>query len=163
MSDLHTAAWEIKCPSGVDGVCDVTYHWTNAVADYRNHGQPEATSREMVYRDEAEAAIREAERERDALRKDAAPVPVNDRLPEEGELVLVYSPDGEGGERVDFDCIEEGDWAVHANNYDHFIAVGGAGAAGPDCVCTGPAEDAPYTHWARIPKTDAAIAAERKA
>jgi hypothetical protein len=71
MNDLHTEAWRISWPSGVDGLDNVKYHGTNAVADYRACVHPDATSREMVYRDEAEAAIREAERERDALRKDA--------------------------------------------------------------------------------------------
>lgn len=75
--------------------------------------------------------------------------------PQDSSLLLVYTPDSGDGERFDFDYREDGVWVVHAESYDHFMMVGGANAAGPDCVCTGPSEDAPYTHFAVIdPPTD---------
>ncbi len=67
MSDeLHTAAWEITWPGRR------VVHAHNAVADYR-HKYPDATSRELVYKDDAERQIcelqaRVAELERDAGR-----------------------------------------------------------------------------------------------
>lgn len=68
----------------------------------------------------------------------------------EGEVVEVYTPDIGDGERHSFDAKDDGVWLDHAESYEHFVMVGGAGAAGPDCVCKGPSEQAPYTHWKRL-------------
>lgn len=67
MSDeLHTAAWEIRWPGRR------VVHTHNTVADYK-HEYPDAISRELAYKDDAERQIRElqarvAELERDAGR-----------------------------------------------------------------------------------------------
>lgn len=74
-------------------------------------------------------------------------VSVKDSLPDEGAEVLVYITDRGDGARFDFDFIEEGGWVAHNERRDHFLAVGGSAAAGPDVACAGPSEDAPYTHW----------------
>lgn len=89
----------------------------------------------------------------------AAPewIPVGERLPKTGEVVVVRAPAGEGDwtndDRICLDFISEDyeDWHEHCGSYENYMAVGGSGAAGPDCVCTGPSEKAPYTHWAPIP------------
>lgn len=69
--------------------------------------------------------------------------------PPDGELVLVYTPDNGDGERYDFDYWEDGGWAIHAQNYDHYLSVG---KGDMDCPIIGPSEEAPYTHWSRLPK-----------
>lgn len=86
-------------------------------------------------------------------------VAVADRLPDDGVLVMVYAPDTGDGEIMDFDGCEEGRWVGHDNRREHFLIVGGADAAGPDCICTGPAEEAPYTHWRPLPPPPDAMAA----
>jgi hypothetical protein len=80
-------------------------------------------------------------------------ISVDDRLPEVGVGVMVYSPPvaGEGPEdfRLDFDCIDPNDdhasWLNHNENYEHFCCV-----AKPE-GSTGPKEKAPYTHWMPMP------------
>lgn len=73
-----------------------------------------------------------------------------------GVEVFVYTPPQPGDwpdqVRIDVDYISEDhdDWHVHAESYEHFLAVGGSAAAGPDSVCIGPSPKAPYTHWMRI-------------
>lgn len=74
-----------------------------------------------------------------------------------GVVVLVYTPPQPGDWpdqlRIDFDCIGpdyEG-WTAHSELYDHYMAVGGSDAAGPDMECVGPAQEAPYTHWMPLP------------
>jgi hypothetical protein len=85
---------------------------------------------------------------------DAAWISVEDRLPEVGVGVMVYSPPlaGEGPEdyRLDFDCIDPNDddhasWLNHNEHYEHFCCV-----AKPE-GSTGPSEKAPYTHWMPLP------------
>lgn len=71
--------------------------------------------------------------------------------PDDCGPVLVFAPHDEGGMRVFIEYREGGVWIDHSNTYEHFIAVGGTNAAGPDCVCTGPSETSPYTHWMPIP------------
>lgn len=78
-------------------------------------------------------------------------IPCSERMPPDQELVLVYTPLEDGSYRYDQDYREEGTWGFHYSSYEHFQAVGGARAAGPDAVCTGPDEDAPYTHWMPLP------------
>lgn len=85
--------------------------------------------------------------------KAAGWIKCTDRLPLEGELVWVYTPDRGDGSRCDFDYREEGGWAFHDGNREHFLAVGGSRAAGPDATCVGPDEEAAYTYWALIPDT----------
>jgi hypothetical protein len=76
-------------------------------------------------------------------------IPVSERLPEEGELVLVTGKNDDGS-FIDFDAIEDDVWVNHYNNFEHFQAVGGVNAI-PGEVSTGPSEDAPYTHWMPLP------------
>lgn len=72
-------------------------------------------------------------------------------------MVLVYTPPQDGdwpdSVRISFDHIPEDSdcWHDHYEHYEHYMMVGGPNAAGPDVVCTGPAEKAPYTHWMPIP------------
>lgn len=72
-------------------------------------------------------------------------------------LVMVYSPlqadDWPDSVRINFDfiCPDYEDWHDHCESREHYMAVGGPNAAGPDCVCTGPSENAPYTHWMPLP------------
>ena len=72
-------------------------------------------------------------------------------------LVMVYTPPQVGDwpdtDRINFDyiCPAYEDWRDHCESREHYLAVGGASASGPDVVCTGPGEKAPYTHWMPIP------------
>lgn len=69
------------------------------------------------------------------------------------ELVVVFYLQKDGDEEVDMhtlDYKEDGSWYYHGEHFEHYMAVGGPNAAGPDVVCTGPAETAPYTHWKRL-------------
>lgn len=84
----------------------------------------------------------------------AAWISVDERLPEVGVLVLVYSPNGPHNYpddiRIDFDCIDpndddHGSWLNHNEHYEHFCCV-----AKPE-GSVGPSEKAPYTHWQPIP------------
>jgi hypothetical protein len=65
---------------------------------------------------------------------------VDDRLPEESELVLVVWHDEEGDYRIDIDYIEEEMWGDWFNRAEHMNIAGG------NCP-----EEAPYTHWQEIP------------
>ncbi|MGK9174161.1 DUF551 domain-containing protein [Yokenella regensburgei] len=80
-------------------------------------------------------------------------IPVSERLPDAGEVVLVYTPPqpGEypGGNRIEFDYIDPDSddptyWFAHGENYEHFCMVACDGM-------TGPTEHAPYTHWQPLP------------
>ena len=90
-------------------------------------------------------------------------IPVGERLPETGVLVVVRYPatehDWTTEDNISFDFISEDheDWHNHCESYEHFMAVGGSGAAGEDSVCIGPAQKAPYTHWAPIPAIQKAV------
>jgi len=92
-------------------------------------------------------------------------ISVDERLPEEeGDGVLVYTPPQNGeAERIDFDVIADGIWQYHSDRHEHFMAVGGSRAAGPCVVCTGPAEQAPYTHWMPLPAAPIQDAAPQEA
>ena len=67
-------------------------------------------------------------------------ISVEDRLPEEGLLSLVYWED-EDGFYTDIDCIEEEVWGDWFNRAEHFNIAGG------NCN-----EEAPYTHWMTLPE-----------
>lgn len=78
---------------------------------------------------------------------------VDERLPEDDELVLLYWPPGPNDwpnePNYTFDCIDPNDderksWLNHNENYEHFCCV-----AKPE-GSTGPSEKAPYTHWMRL-------------
>jgi hypothetical protein len=77
--------------------------------------------------------------------------------PKDGTLVVVYSPNGPDdwpdALKVAFDyvCPDYEDWFYHCESYEHYMAVGGSNACGPDAVCTGPSAKAPYTHWLPLP------------
>ncbi|WFQ80947.1 DUF551 domain-containing protein [Xenorhabdus sp. SF857] len=76
----------------------------------------------------------------------------SDRLPENGTHCLVFTPDSdEENSRIDFEYYDYDFWHFHSDNYEHFMMVGGT-AAVPDCVCVGPSEVAPYTHWMPLPE-----------
>lgn len=79
-------------------------------------------------------------------------IPVSERLPEENALVWVFTPDDGDGFSGNTDWIEDGVWSEHYSSYEHYQSIGGASACGPDVVCTGPLEDAPYTHWMPLPE-----------
>jgi uncharacterized protein DUF551 len=81
-------------------------------------------------------------------------ISVDERLPEAGVLVLVYTPPQNGDYlddvRISFDCIDpESDdptyWQAHGEDYEYFCCV-----AKPE-GSIGPSEKAPYTHWTPIP------------
>ena len=66
--------------------------------------------------------------------------------PKESWLCIVCWADADG-EHFDFDYYEDDCWTNHNNSHEHFMAVGGGGAAGPDAHCIGPSEDPPYMFW----------------
>ena len=81
-------------------------------------------------------------------------ISVDERLPEVGELVLVYVPaqrvDYPDDTRISFDCIDPNDddhasWLRHNEHYEYFCCV-----AKPE-GSTGPSERAPYTYWHALP------------
>lgn len=74
-------------------------------------------------------------------------------MPDEGMEVRVWIPATDDEDAFDsIDHIEEGVWHHHYGAYEHYQAVGGANAGGGDCYCTGPSEEAPYTHWMPLPQ-----------
>lgn len=81
-------------------------------------------------------------------------ISVDDRLPEAGIPVLVYTPNGPDDYpediniRFDFICPDYEYWHNHSEHYEHFLCIAKGGA---DCPMTGPAENAPYTHWMPLP------------
>jgi hypothetical protein len=100
----------------------------------------------------------EASRQRPAAQAASAEpvawIAVTERMPEDGAQVMTLRPREEwmwdDNERYGMDMRDDGVWVAHNNSREHFEAVGGAGATGPGEVCTGPAEEAPYTHWAHL-------------
>lgn len=89
-------------------------------------------------------------------------IPVSERMPEPGILVLVYTPpqpdDYPGDVRIGFDFIDpDGDdptyWFNHGENYEHFYCVACDGM-------TGPSEKAPYTHWIPLPAAPQEVKSE---
>lgn len=74
----------------------------------------------------------------------------------EGELVVVSWLDDEDPEHPDcedFDYLEEGVWQKHDDHYQHFLSCAPPGSHGPK-------EQAPYTHFMRLPPRAAAIRAK---
>lgn len=122
----------------------------------------DADGRPLCMGESDSLGIKFREDDTDALRAEwgmtaPAPVVTNDWQPidtaPDDELVVVFYLQKEGDEESDMhtlDFKEDGYWFYHGESYEHYMAVGGAGAAGPDVVCTGPAEKAPYTHWKRL-------------
>jgi hypothetical protein len=88
----------------------------------------------------------------EAVRAAASWVPVSERLPDDGAAVLVYTPPRNGEEeRMSFDCRDDGVWFKHNDCHEHYMAVtGGKGCLDDGTPCTGPSEEAPYTHWMRV-------------
>lgn len=82
-------------------------------------------------------------------------VSVEDRMPEPGVTVIVYSPPQPGDYpddvRISFDCIDpesDGDhWINHGEHYEHWCCVA---KGGEDVDWQGPSMKAPYTHWMHI-------------
>ncbi len=80
-------------------------------------------------------------------------ISVDERLPEIGVTVMVYTPptedDWPGSVNIQFDCLDpdsDGElWLSWWNHYEHFICVAPAGSSGPK------SDRAPYTLWAPIP------------
>lgn len=82
-------------------------------------------------------------------------IPVEERLPEPGLLVQVYSPPQPGDwphtVRIETDGIDpesEDYWVGHGEHYERYCMI----AKGGDVEWTGPAEKAPYTHWKPLPE-----------
>lgn len=77
-------------------------------------------------------------------------ISVDDRLPDAGKAVLVFSPltkhNYPDDVNIAFDFIDEGIWYNHHENYEHLCCV-----ALPDGT-TGVPEKAPYTHWMPLPE-----------
>jgi hypothetical protein len=124
-------------------------------------------TRSLIVKDVMQAIHVYAAAQREVGRKEAAPHPhadeaakvewisVDDRMPDAGVLVVVYSPpteyDWPGYDNISFDCIDPEDddhatWKGHNEHYEHYCCV----AKGEGSV--GPSADAPYTLWAPIPK-----------
>ena len=76
-------------------------------------------------------------------------ISVEDRLPDDNELVLVYTPRDDRG--TEFDFIEDGVWSDHEDLYQHFMELGGYRMCGDDVSVTGPSAEAPYTHRMPLP------------
>lgn len=78
-------------------------------------------------------------------------VSVKDRLPKQGELVMVYVPGSKHQEAdIRFDAIDPNDddaasWYEHNEYYEHFCCI----AKPPGSI--GPSAEAPYTHWMHLP------------
>lgn len=86
-------------------------------------------------------------------------ISVEERLPEVGTPVVVYTPpmesDWPGSIRLEIDCIDPNDddhasWAGHNDYYEHYCCV-----AKPE-GSTGPSEKAPYTYWMSLPSAPGA-------
>ena len=86
------------------------------------------------------------------VRESAQWVSVNERLPDKGLMVLVYSPPQPGdwpdSIRIEFDCIDPDSddpcWHNHSEHYEHYCCIAKGGS---DIEWSGPSEKAPYTHW----------------
>lgn len=104
-------------------------------------------------------AARVAELDRDAARW----ISVEDRLPDPGVTVMVYTPpqpgDRPGDFRIQFDGIapeSDGDyWINHGEHYEHWCCIA---KGGDDIDWRGPSEKAPYTHWMPLPAAPSAAA-----
>lgn len=90
----------------------------------------------------------------DEVRDVAEWISVEDRLPEVGQLVMVFSPptkhDYPGEVSITFDCIdpdadEPTSWLNHNEHYEYYCCVGKPEGS------VGPSAEAPYTHWMPMP------------
>lgn len=83
-------------------------------------------------------------------------ISVEERLPEPGMGVLVYTPPQPGdwpdSVRISIDGIDpesDGDyWVEHGEHYEHWCCIA---KGGDDINWHGPSEKAPYTHWMPLP------------
>lgn len=66
----------------------------------------------------------------------------------EDALLIVAWIDKDGLMCTIFDCLDEGGWMQHNDNYEHYCMVAKGGS---DISWSGPSEKAPYTHWMPIP------------
>lgn len=136
----------------------LTYECDLALAANRRMGEALALARAHIDPSLSGKQYRELLEEIDALASLPAPqsawISVDDRLPEPGVGVMVYSPPLQGEPPEDFnlqfDCIDENDdehasWLNHNEHDEHFCCV-----AKPE-GSTGPSAKAPYTHWQPLP------------
>lgn len=72
----------------------------------------------------------------------------------EKTVVVAAWVDEDGCTRYEFDFKEDGVWFEHNERYEHYLSC-----APRDIPCTGPSEEAPYTHWIELPIIDATMAA----
>ena len=115
---------------------------------------PDKTARDYLENWRTDLAKMQAMQERiaelEAQLAAAQWISVEDRLPDDNELVLVYTPGDDGG--TEFDFIEGGVWSDHEDSYQHFLDIGGSSGCGDDVSVTGPSQEAPYTHWMPLPE-----------
>ncbi len=65
--------------------------------------------------------------------------------PEESVIVVAWI-DEDGCTQYEFEWLQDGSWHEHNERYDHYLSC-----APRDIPCTGPSENAPYTHWLPLP------------
>jgi hypothetical protein len=136
-------AWMMETERLIDVYTTAIYNNASCFGNSVTHRNREADARALLLLHLRTAAP--------AVQQDGW-IAVNDRLPNDGETVLVYTPPMRGEEwRVDFDGRDDGIWVEHANCREHYMAVtGGKGCLDDGTPCVGPSEDAPYTHWKPI-------------
>jgi hypothetical protein len=126
---------------------EIEDHIAKAIADVIGHGM----------REKCEGFAR-------AILEAVAPMLAKVEVPEgfrpietapEETVVVVAWVDEDGCTRYEFDWLEDGVWLDHSNRYDEYVAC-----APRDVHCTGPSENAPYTHWLELPVLSAAPSPE---